>query len=75
MQWSEMPSKQNALVFTKSKTPISTNLYGSLWFGTNDRVLLRRRCPTIKSSVPPVTTTKGEGYYVEFFLIHAFPLE
>ena len=47
---------------------ISTNLYGSLWFGTNERVLLRRRYPTIASLCAPITTTKGEGYYVKFFL-------
>ena len=46
----------------------STNLYGSLRFGTNERVLLRRRYPTIASLCAPITTTKGEGYYVEFFL-------
>ena len=45
----------------------STTLYGSLWFGTNERVLLRRRYPTIASLCVPITTTKGEGYYVEFF--------
>ena len=55
--------------------PQSTNLYGSLWFGTNEKVLLRRRYPTIASFCPPITTTKGEGYYVEFFFIRAFPLE
>ena len=46
----------------------STNLYGSLWFGTNERVLLRRRYPTIGSLCAPIATFKGEGYYVEFFL-------
>ena len=47
---------------------IYINLYGNLWFGTNERVLLRRRYPTIGSLRAPITTTKGEGYYVEFFL-------
>ena len=50
-----------------SFTLISTNLYGSLWFGTNERVLLRRRYPTIGSLCSSITTTKLEGYYVEFF--------
>ena len=53
-------------LFVKKKT-FSTNLYGSLRFGTNERVLLRWRYPTIGSLCPPITTTKGEGYYVEFF--------
>ena len=33
----------------------------------NERVLLRRRNPPIATSMPPGTTIKGEGYYVEFF--------
>ena len=33
----------------------------------NVRVLLRRRYPTIASLCAPITTTKGEGYYVKFF--------
>ena len=45
----------------------STTLYGNLWFGINERVLLRRRYPTIGSLCAPITTIKGEGYYVEFF--------
>ena len=40
----------------------STNLYGSLRFGTNERVLLRRRYPNFAALCAPVTTTKGEGY-------------
>ena len=47
---------------------LSTNLYGSLCFGTNERILFRRRYPTIRSLCVPITTTNGEGYYVEFFL-------
>ena len=31
--------------------------------------------PTILSLVPSISTRKGEGFYVELFLICAFPLE
>ena len=31
--------------------------------------------PPIVTSMPPGTTIKGEGFYVELFLIRAFPLE
>ena len=53
---------------------LSTNLYGSLRFGTNERVLLRWRYPTIASLCAPITTTKGEGYYVKFFFDMCLPL-
>ena len=53
----------------------STNLYGSLRFGTNERVLLRRPYPTIGYLCVPITTTYGEGYYVELFLLSACPME
>ena len=53
---------------------LSTNLYGSLRFGRNERVLLRRRYRTIASLCAPITTTKGEGYYVEFFFDTCLPL-
>ena len=33
----------------------------------NERVLLRRHYPTIGYFCAPITTIKGEGYYVEFF--------
>ena len=29
--------------------------------------------PNIATLMPPVTTIKGEGYYVELFFIRAFP--
>ena len=61
--WAKWPKD----VSTDGIKGLSTNLYGSLWFGTNERVLLRWRYPTIGSLCPPITTTKGEGYYVEFF--------
>ena len=31
--------------------------------------------PIIATLIPPITTTKEEGFYVELFLIRAFPLE
>ena len=31
--------------------------------------------PTIASLCPPITTTKGEGFYVELFFVSAFPME
>ena len=52
---------------------ISTNLYGSLWFGTNERVLLRRRYPTIVFLCVLITTTNGEGYYVKVFYTYLSP--
>ena len=30
--------------------------------------------PTIATLMHPITTTNGEGFYVELFWIHAFPL-
>ena len=30
---------------------------------------------TIATFSPPITATKGQGFYVELFLIRAFPLE
>ena len=37
--------------------------------------LAQTALPTIASLCPLITTTKGEGFYVELFLICAFPLE
>ena len=46
----------------------STNLYGSLWFGTNEGIFLRRRFRPLHLCAPPITdATYEEGYYVEFF--------
>ena len=35
----------------------STNLYGSLWFGKNEGILLRRHFRPLHLYVPPITTT------------------
>ena len=37
--------------------PISTNLYESLWFGTNESFLLRRHFRPLHLCDPPITTT------------------
>ena len=49
-------------------------IWGSLIWDKREQ-LAQMAFPTIASLCPPITTTKGEGFYVELFLICAFTLE
>ena len=55
---------------------LSTNLFGSLWFGTNESDLIRWLFRPLYICVPPITT-KGEGLYVGlyFLILRAFAFE
>ena len=55
---------------------LSTNLYGSLCFGTNESGLLRWLFQPLHLCVPLLLrTTNGDGFHVELYSLCAFTFE